>query len=325
MNGPIQIVHLHKIKSADQYLYHYTTADTAIKYILASGTLRMSPFTAVNDPWEAKHWFAEVVLNPDEDRAAHEFMVQTASPALKGESKLLCFTRDAPEAAVDPSVPNDFDFGTVWHRGFCRPRMWAQYASTKGVSDGICLVFDAALLEAALAEHLSESSPAAIFRKGDISYRNRVTYPSPEFTFDYDRIKSLGLKTAITEHLEVHWLSLFFTKATDWRDEREFRFFVANVSTDYITFPFKDALKALVVGPDFAERQVAHLIDLCERSFGIRPSQLFWQNGYPQPYPPILPPGFKSHVDMSRPRISPLAKRDEMKGGYLTDDEPCQA
>jgi hypothetical protein len=97
----------------------------------------------------------------------------------------------------------------------------------------------------------------------------------------------------------VHWQSLFFTKATDWRDEREFRYFVANVSTDYITFPFKDALKALVVGPDFPELQVAHLIDLCIGSFGIRPSQLFWQNGYPQPYPQILPPGFRSHVDVS--------------------------
>ncbi|MCP1848398.1 MULTISPECIES: DUF2971 domain-containing protein [unclassified Bradyrhizobium] len=314
MDGPIQIVHLHKIKSADRYLYHYTRAETAIDYILASGTLRMSPFTAVNDPWEAKHWFAEAVLNPGDDQAAHEFMIQTASPALKGESKLLCFTRDEPQAEIDPAAPNHFDFGTIWYRGFCRPRMWAQYASTRGVNDGICLVFDATLLETALAEHLSESAPAAIFRKGDISYRDRVRYPSPEFTFDYHRIKSLGLKTAISEHLEVHWRSLFFTKATDWRDEREFRFFVANVSTDYITFPFKNALKALVVGPDFAEPQVAHLIELCERSFGFRPSQLFWQNGYPQPYPQIPPPGFKSHVDVSRPRINP-SSNDAMKGG----------
>lgn len=132
MDGPIQIVHLHRLKSADQYLYHYTRAETAIDYILASGTLRMSLFTAVNDPWEAKHWFAEAVLNPGESRAAHEFMIRTASPALKGESKLLCFTRDAPEAAIDPSVPNDFDFGAVWHRGFCRPGMWAQSAGKNG-------------------------------------------------------------------------------------------------------------------------------------------------------------------------------------------------
>src|SRR5258705_1799425 len=113
MDGPIQIVHLHKIESADRYLYHYTTADTAIKYILESGTLRMSPFTTVNDPWEAKHWFAEAVLNSGEDRTALDFMVRTASPALKGESKLLCFTRDAPAAAIDPSSPTDLDFGTV--------------------------------------------------------------------------------------------------------------------------------------------------------------------------------------------------------------------
>jgi hypothetical protein len=312
MDDPIQIVHLHRLKSADQYLYHYTRADTAIQHILATGTLRMSPFTAVNDPWESKHWFAEAIFNDSgEDGTAMDFMLRTASPALKGESKLLCFTRDAPEVAMVPPPPVDFDPSTIWHRGFCRPRMWAQYASTSGVSDGVCLVFDAALLEAALAVALP---PAAIFRKGDITYENRLTHSKPGLTFYYDRIRSLGLDAAISEHLKLHWRELFFTKALDWRDEREFRYFVANVPDNYFIFPFKDALKAIVVGPDFPEHQVAHLIEMCERSFGIRPSQLFWQNGYPQPYPQILPPGVKSHVDVSRPRTNPLAKGDTKAG-----------
>jgi Protein of unknown function (DUF2971) len=296
MDGPTQIIHLRPIKSADQYLYHYTRADTAIQHILATGTLRMSPFTAVNDPWEAIHWFVEALLNDaGDDPTALEFMMPTASPALKGACKLLCFTRDAPDATRVPIPPIDFDPGTVWYRGFCRPRMWAQYASTIGVSDGVCLVFDAALLESAIATALP---PAAIFRKGDIRYENRITHPTPELSFYYDQIKVRGLDAVIADHLKAHWRALFFTKATDWRDEREFRYFVANVPADYFLFPFKDALRAVVVGPDFPEHQKAHLIDTCIRSFGVRPSQLFWQNGYPQPYSEILPPGFKSHVQV---------------------------
>jgi hypothetical protein len=99
MDTPSQIIHLRPIKSANQYLYHYTRADTAVQHILATGTLRMSPFTAVNDPWEAKHWFVEALFNDaGDDPTALEFMMLTASPALKGACKLLCFTRDAPEA-----------------------------------------------------------------------------------------------------------------------------------------------------------------------------------------------------------------------------------
>jgi hypothetical protein len=167
------------------------------------------------------------------------------------------------------------------------------------VSDGVCLVFDAVLLEAAIAAALP---PAAIFRKDDIKYENRITHPTPELSFYYDQIKSRGLDAVIADHLKAHWRALFFTKATDWRDEREFRYFVANVPADYFLFPFKDALRAVVVGPDFPEHQKAHLIDTCIRSFGVRPSQLFWQNGYPQPYPEIPPPGIKSHVDVSHHR-----------------------
>jgi hypothetical protein len=300
MDGPTQIIHLKPIKSADQYLYHYTRADTAVHHILATGTLRMSPFTAVNDPWESKHWFVEALLNDTgEAAAALDFMERTASPAMKGECKPLCFTQDAPEAANVPAPPIDFDFGTVWHRGFCKPRMWAQYASTIGVSDGVCLVFDKVLLEGAISAALPTT---AIIRKGDVRYENRIPHSTPALTFDHARIRSLGLDAAIAEHLELHWRALFFTKATDWRDEREFRYFVSNVPTNYIVFHFKDALKAVVVGPDFPEHQVSHLIDTCIRSFGIRPSQLVWKNGYPQPYPEIMPPGIKSRVDVSHHR-----------------------
>lgn len=285
MDGPTQIIHGKPIKSAEQYLYHYTTADTAIRHILATGTLRMSPFTAVNDPREAKHWLIEKLLNPGNDATEElAFMERTASLALKGDCKLLCFTQDAPEAANAPALPIDFDFATVWHRGFCRQRMWAQYASTVGVSDGVCLVFDAARLEAALTAALP---PSAFFRPGNVRYENRIPFSTSELTFDYERIKSNGMDAAIKEHLDVHWRALFFTKAADWRDEREFRYLVSNVPDNYFVFSFKDALKSIVAGPDFPEHQVGHLIDTCVRSFGIRPSQLHWKNGYPKPYPEI--------------------------------------
>ena len=287
MDAPSRIIHSKPMTSADQYLYHYTRGDTALDCILATGTLRMAPFTAVNDPWEAKHWVVEALFNETEEdgQAGLDFMLRTASPALKGACKLLCFTRDAPEAAA-PAPPGVYDPGTVWHRGFCRPRMWAQYASAIGKSDGVCLVFEATLLEAAITAALP---PAAIFKKDEIKYENRTTDPRPELTFYFDQIRSLGLDTAIAEHVARHWQALFFRKAVDWRDEREFRYLVLNVPTTDFFFPFKDALKAVVVGPDFPPYRAAQLIETCTRSFGFKPSQLNWRNGYPRPYLEMSP------------------------------------
>ena len=44
--------------ASGDYLFHYTTADTAFGYIpiLPSGLIRMSPYTLIRDPMEAKDW-----------------------------------------------------------------------------------------------------------------------------------------------------------------------------------------------------------------------------------------------------------------------------
>jgi hypothetical protein len=47
---------IHNVGNSDQYIYHYTSAETAEKFVFTNGTLRFGSFRYTNDPREAKDW-----------------------------------------------------------------------------------------------------------------------------------------------------------------------------------------------------------------------------------------------------------------------------
>lgn len=117
------------IKNHEHYIYHYTKCSTAIKYILPSRTLRFSSLENTNDPKESKDW--ELGIGTNENADLSEFspgkISNWLSTELKGRAKLLCFSTDTYPITGDK-------FKDIFNRGFCKPRMWAQYADAhKGV------------------------------------------------------------------------------------------------------------------------------------------------------------------------------------------------
>ena len=40
----------------DRYVYHYTSRDTALQHILATGKIRLGSLSKTNDPHETKSW-----------------------------------------------------------------------------------------------------------------------------------------------------------------------------------------------------------------------------------------------------------------------------
>ena len=114
-----------------EFFFHYTTADTAFRHILPSGTLRLGPYTTMRDPLEAKAWhlagagFVEPGSNIDAEFVASYELAQRA----KQRSKLLSLSVDAPYAE------DDAPFG----RGYALASMWELYGDAHA---GVCLVFD---------------------------------------------------------------------------------------------------------------------------------------------------------------------------------------
>jgi hypothetical protein len=114
-----------------EVLFHYTTLDTAVRYILPDTQLRMSPFSSMRDPREYQRWRPAAGGYMGDDARLelddHVGEIEDTVNALKDRFKLLALTMDDPHDA------------TVYGRGFARSRLWEAYGDR---GRGVCLVFE---------------------------------------------------------------------------------------------------------------------------------------------------------------------------------------
>jgi hypothetical protein len=237
----------------------------------------MGAFITTNDPRENKDWTFGFFTNRSfDDVTGEEFarLQREATTLAKNTCKLLCLTED-DEAGVG------FDIDKIYGRGFCRPRMWAQYADNH---KGVCLIFSRDELRAALTASIEASS--TLF-ESSVSYRNRSQAPSLHnnpFILNFDFICSYGLESTVREHIKKYWRELFFEKARDWADEKEFRWVVWDTRHEHHFFNFGTALKGLVIGPGFDEA-LGSSLQSHKQKYGLQVGQLNWKNGVPEVLP----------------------------------------
>lgn len=105
----------------EEMIYHYTSRETAIEYILNEMKLRASSLLNVNDPKEYKR---RIVGSYGLDKEGqHEQVREYLNEVVRKHSKVLSFCR---------SKKGNEDF----QKGYGKVRMWAQYG---GVHKGVCL------------------------------------------------------------------------------------------------------------------------------------------------------------------------------------------
>ncbi len=268
---------LYVLDSKDRYVYHYTKSRRAVR-ILRSGQLRMSPFIETIDPRENKDWVFSVGAQQPQEFAGvsidetEEVMRDSATKLAKNRCKLLCFTEDDERA-----VPGGIGNNTIYSRGFCHPRMWAQYADGY---EGVCMIFDRRELQQIIENSFRGNS---LLFQGAVTYRNKrqvAQWANDPFTLDFDSIRGRGLEITIRDHIDHYWRELFFEKAEDWANEREFRW-LAWVAADEAHFvPFSTSLKAIIVGHAF-DNQLGHTLMEYRDQHDVHVAQLHWQNGVP--------------------------------------------
>jgi hypothetical protein len=248
-------------------LYHYTTRERGLEYILHKGEMRVGPFETMNDPREAMDWTITMVRTTGHDMDAVRSARDRFNSALKRRSKLVCFTEDDPRRG-----------GSALDRGWAHPRMWAQYA---GDHSGVCLFFD----RERLIEQLDAAlGPHGVRYKGPVDYTNESPAPKPgiglALDVDYTGIVEDGMDAAVSKHLARHYGDLFFTKLQDWSDEREFRFIVFGAQPDPIFVKIAGALVGVCVGWRFHPVYEPALKKLTE-NLRIQALRCEWENGYP--------------------------------------------
>ncbi len=271
----------------EKFLYHYTSADTALTKIIPTGKLRAGSLKTMNDPRESKDWLFGMNLRTvvDEEAALNDAVA--ASKLAQACTRVISFATDADaEGCVHPEC----QFG----RGFAHSAMWNHYARQH---TGACLIFDREKLEAAVSKGLGAIGDS--IRTGWIFF-DSVEYGDRDRTFDMssanpfilDPMDSNGdLRRLVLAHVARVRKELIFRKGLDWAYEREYRIAVWDDGEDAMMLDIGDSLVGVVVTEDYglaagAEgpgkvAQVGMLQDTSRRH-RIPARVLYWDNGVPK-------------------------------------------
>lgn len=258
-------------REVDQFVYHYTRAETARDFILKSWTLRLNTLSETNDPRESKAWQFNLWTGGKHDLARYDMQEVSAwfSKELKSRTRLACFARDQGPLTGDHTQD-------ILRRGLARSRMWAQYADSHR---GVCLVFDKARLIKAVAEHLS---PRICF-VGDVAYKDHyvVRAAAPhEFMINIDELETLGPERYALLHLQRYHDQLFFEKLLDWRDEVEWRVVVLGEDEGPLLLPIDGLLVGVIHGAS-TDIDVSDRLIVMTEAHSVEHMGLVWKNSVP--------------------------------------------
>jgi len=230
-------------KSEGKYLYHYTSLETAVEYILPKMEMRLSPIFLVNDPIEYTTNVDMVFITSYKDYANTDLdmynNIENELIEFKNKKvKVLCFSQDnyLKLRALDNST--NLNLG----RGYGKPRMWSQYANQHR---GVCLVFDKEIL---LEECQDTYKSNIIF--DSIKYQDEYELENDPFSVSYDS-STESIQEFVRNHLDKNKQNLFYMKKEDWKDENEFRIALIDNDTEFKYLSCKNSLVGIVLGDKF--------------------------------------------------------------------------
>lgn len=265
---------INPLQDENAYVYHYTSCDIALTHILGNRTLMFNTFKNVNDPRESKHWdvapFVRAELNLEYRQ--YDAISKGVSQLLKSNAKLICFSRDKPEAV------NAWQPEALFSRGFAKSSMWHHYANGY---EGVCLMFNREKLIKIFNEQLGSER---LFH-GPINYSDKGILPNLHGDpFVIDLLHELDPSSyflATQSHFNQWHQQLFLQKLTDWSNEDEYRFVYLDSHPEPRYLQFGDSLEAIVIGEgvegdkydEFLRHCVIHRADI---------ANLVWHNGFPK-------------------------------------------
>jgi Protein of unknown function (DUF2971) len=259
--------HEYTFTKPEGLLAHYTTSAAAFEYILPTAQLRLSPYRFMRDPVENKDILPSIAWSgdpPDAERAIQE--VYSLLKSARDRMRVLSLTHDAEGDAEYAA------FNCCWSR----PRMWEQYGD---VHQGVCLLFDRARLERAVAEawpgdrvHMRDLEYT---REGIAARRGPIRTLIDERMFE-DRTRA----DAVADYVEARRDSFFFLKSDDFATEYEYRVVLAPSDDGYAYLDYGDSLVGVVLGERFPQWQRAAAIEAC-KGLGVKLGRMHWENGRP--------------------------------------------
>ncbi|MEV0468937.1 DUF2971 domain-containing protein [Streptomyces prunicolor] len=279
-------------RSETNDLYHYTNANVAMYNILASGTLRLSPFESTNDLWESRPLHPNLSSHHDDEDwpgdAGHMDLWADIDRNIRLHTKVTCLTRDF-------TLPNRV-LNRDASRGWGHLSLWAHYGAGH---TGVCLRFDRARLIKAFQE---QTDSAALRFHGPVHYVS--TQGVGPHGLDIGQIREFGVDAAALAYAEANHESLFFRKYWDWENEAEYRLVLLDQSLLPAYINIHGALSGVVLGDAFPEGRRAALWETLRAYPDVEVQQLRFQNRYLHDFGPLTPEAAAEAASWAKPRRS---------------------
>lgn len=261
------------ISNTEKWVYHYTTKETALEYILSSGKIRLNLFKNLNDPRESKDFHFGMSTSSKDDKEIDncwDELQKKGTAYIKNHCKILCMVKDytRPINSVDQH-----------YRGWARARMWAQYS---GNHTGVCLIFDKEKLQEIIKYTLSSKGNLYF---SDVQYLNPNSFDNFDaYNFEHEEIQTNPLESVLSKKVEQYYKEYFFTKAKDWSNENEWRCVLKGKSTEPEFVSIKESICGIIVGTDFP-KVYQPSISYFGEEFSIPIARIIWKNGQPHIVP----------------------------------------
>ncbi|WP_329130375.1 DUF2971 domain-containing protein [Streptomyces sp. NBC_00670] len=228
-------------------LFHYTSTTAAVTGILATGTLRLSPYKSTNDLWESQPHYPTLSAHHDDEGLDAGFSLwDEIDRQLRLHAKVGCLTQDV-------ALPSDV-FNPDALRGWAHLSQWAHYGAGH---TGVCLRFDWDKLVESFLEH---AGPASFAFHGPVRYLSSQDSP-PTRGVDVGQVAEFGADAVALAYAEANKDSLFFRKHIDWDSEAEYRLILLNQSTEFDYVDIRTALTGVVLGNAFPQEHVRGLLE----------------------------------------------------------------
>lgn len=262
------------------YLYHYTSIENLIMYILPQRMLKLSPSNKTNDPQEISDRF--FTMSDDlklgiENKIFDQFLANQKkfSDTLTHGIKSLCFTQDALQNnAFMPPYRQIV-------RGFEKPRMWAQYADNQ---KGACLIINRNNMINEIDKQYYDC-----FRIYDnITYYNKDSERIVKaYTISTSELSKKSIQEVTNDRMKEYGDVYFFYKHSDWKDENEFRVVLRYPDKPFAYLNIDGVLEGIVLGTRF-DNDLLKPIEILLEKFNKKPEigLLVYANTYGVVPPP---------------------------------------
>lgn len=190
---------------------------------------------------------------------------------VRSGTRLACFTLD--DTREERLSLN------LFHRGWCRPRMWSQYAAGH---TGACLIIDKAGWEQRADAKWPQGQTPAVHH-GPVRYED-VPWGGLQdhLKFRWEDLQPERVEETIATFIADKGPELFFRKNRDWESENEYRY-VTQSENDYETVSLEGTLAGIVITPEFPSTERSVLRHrLAAAGFSDVPvAELRWADGAP--------------------------------------------